>query len=261
MHNIFDSHCHLDDKAFDQDRNQIIAAFEEDGLRFVLNPGADLGSSQRALGLAQAHPQIYAALGNHPHDCDQVTPDLIETYRLLAQDPKVVAIGEIGLDYYYVKDNKEVQKRAFVMQMDLAEDLNLPVIIHMREATRDTLDILKKYEGRVKGVLHCFSEAVEVGKEAVALGYKLALGGVVTFKNARKTLEVAKWIDLEDLLVETDAPYLAPHPFRGKRNQPAYTRYVIEQIADIKGLAPQDLADITCKNAKILFGIPERVDQ
>lgn len=257
MHNIFDSHCHLDDQRFDPDRTDIIRRFETDGVRFVLNPGADLDSSQKALSLARSHPEIYAAVGTHPHDCAEVDAALIETYRFLARDPKVVAIGEIGLDYYYVKDNKDLQKRAFEFQMDLAEDLGLPVIIHMRESTQDTLEVLKKYEGRVKGVLHCFSGSVEVGRQAVDLGYKLALGGVVTFKNARKTLDVARWIDLEDLLVETDAPYLAPHPYRGKRNQPAYTRYVIEEIAAIKDMDSQDLADITCKNAMDLFGIPQ----
>lgn len=260
MYNLFDSHCHLDDRRFDHDRTDIIRHFEDDGVRFVLNPGANLATSQKGLALAQCYPEIYAAVGTHPHDCDQVDEALIETYRLMAQDPKVVAIGEMGLDYYYVKDNKDIQKRAFELQMDLAEDLGLPVIIHMRDSTQDTLEILKKYEGRVKGVLHCFSEAVEVAQQAVAMGYKLALGGVVTFKNARKTVEVAKWIDLDHLMVETDAPYLAPHPYRGKRNQPAYTQFIVEKIAAIKDMDPQALANITCKNAMDLFGIPESVD-
>ena len=252
---VFDTHAHYDSGAFNSDRLELLASMPEQGVDLILNPGCDLASSRTAVELAEAFPFVYAAVGVHPSDCGEWTEGHVAALRELAVNhPKVRAIGEIGLDYYW-KDNapREFQQKVFHAQMELAEELGLPVIVHDREAHGDTLDVLKKMQP--KGVLHCFSGSKEMAREIIKLGMYIGLNGVVTFSNARKSLEVAKEIPIDRLVLETDAPYLAPVPHRGKRNDSSYIPHTAEKIANLLNMDTQELIDITTENAKRLYNM------
>lgn len=253
MNNIFDSHTHYTDKAFNDDRNDMLDSLKESGICGVINCGADIESSQESLALTREYDYIYFACGIHPEEVDNLPGNYIEALRQMAKDKKCVAIGEIGLDYYWRQDNKDLQKKVFEEQILLAKELSLPIIVHDREAHEDTLNILKKH--KPKGVLHCFSGSVETAKEILKLGMYIGLGGAVTFKNAKKPVEVAEMLPLDRLLLETDCPYMAPVPMRGKRNNSAYIQYVAEKISEIKGIDPQEITDKATENVKKLFGI------
>lgn len=253
MNNIFDSHAHYTDKAFNEDRKSLLDSLKESGVCGVINCGADLESSAFSVELSKEYGFIYAACGVHPEEIDGLPENYIDTLSNMLQNEKCVAVGEIGLDYYWRKDNKELQKKIFEEQILLSKKLNLPIIVHDREAHEDTLEILKKH--KPKGVLHCFSGSVETAKEILKLGMYIGLGGALTFKNARKAVEVAEMLPLDRLLLETDCPYMAPVPMRGKRNNSSYISYISEKVAEIKGMDPQAVLDITTENAKTLFNI------
>ena len=251
--NIFDSHAHYTDKAFNDDRENMLGSLRESGICGVINCGADIESSVFSVELANKYDYIYAACGIHPEEADKIPENYIEIIRNLATNEKCVAIGEIGLDYYWRQDNKEKQKELFEKQILLSKELDLPIIVHDREAHGDTLEILKKH--KPKGVLHCFSGSPETAEEILKLGMYIGLGGALTFKNARKAVEVAQMLPLDRLLLETDCPYMAPVPFRGKRNYSGYIPYIAEKIAEIKGIDTQTVLDITSENAKKLFDL------
>ena len=252
---LFDTHAHMDDRAFDADRETLLAALPEQGLALVMNPGCSLSSSRNADGLSRQYPYIYAAVGSHPDAADEVSEAVLEEYRkLCAANPKIKAIGEIGLDYHYEDIPRDLQKKAFRMQMALAAELNLPVIVHEREAHADALEILDEFP-TVTGVFHCYSGSAEMAKELVRRGWYIGFTGVLTFKNAKKAVEVAKAVPLDRLVLETDCPYMAPEPFRGKRNHPGYLYRMAEKLAEIKGIAPEEAAQATLENGKRLYRI------
>ena len=252
---LFDTHAHYDSGAFNTDRMEVLASMPEQGVELILNPGCDLETSRTAVSLANAFDFVYAAVGVHPSDCETYTDQVEEELRALAADPKVKAIGEIGLDYYW-KDNApaEVQKAVFRRQMELARQLKLPVIIHDREAHRDCLEIVKEFPD-VTGVYHCYSGGIEDAKTLVKMGWMLSFTGVVTYKNARKSLEVLEMLPMDRIMIETDSPYLTPEPFRGKRNDSSKVRYVAETIARVKGLDVDEVIRLTTENGKRFFHI------
>lgn len=247
-----DSHAHLDDCRFDGDRDVIFRELGEVGL--IVNIGCDLPSSERSVALAEKYPFVYAVVGSHPEDADHVNGKLLDEYRRLARHEKVVAIGEIGLDYYYDDIPREIQLNAFEEQMELAEALKLPVVVHMRDATEDALTVVARHPD-VKGVFHCFSGSAETAQWLVAHGWYVGFTGVVTFKNAKKAVEVVKAIPIERILTETDCPYMSPEPYRGKRNDSRNIPLIAAKIAEIKGLSAEEVGRITTENAKRLFGI------
>ncbi|WP_234123430.1 TatD family hydrolase [Clostridium hydrogenum] len=252
---IFDSHAHYDDEQFDEDREKVISELKENGIIGVLNCGASLQGARNSVRLSEKYDFFYAAVGLHPEFADKVDEKVINELKELSKNNKVRAIGEIGLDYYYEENPpREVQKKAFIRQMELAKELNLPVVIHDRDAHGDTLEIMRSFP-EVKGVVHCFSGSVEFAKECLKLGYYIGFTGVVTFKNAKKAVEVASEVPLDRILVETDCPYMAPVPNRGKRNRSEYIEYVIEKIADIKSILPINVSEQTIQNAKDLLKI------
>jgi len=252
---IFDTHAHYDSSRFKTDRDEVLSALPAAGVTLVVNPGCDIPSSRMAVELAERHPHVYAAVGIHPSDCDDFTEADIETLRQLAGHEKVVAIGEIGLDYYW-KDNapKEFQELVFRRQIELALELDLPVIVHDREAHGDTMRILWDYP-EARGVIHCFSGSPEMAVEFVKRGWYIGFDGPITYKNAAKAPEVAAAVPLERIVVETDAPYLTPVPFRGKRNDSRYLPYVIEKLAEWKGVSAEEMERITWENGKRLYGL------
>lgn len=253
---LFDSHTHLDDKKFDLDRDEVIKEVQEAGVVYALNAGADMESSKRAIALANKYPFIYASVGVHPSDAAYMTDEDIETLRKLAADEKVVAIGEIGLDYHYDNTDKPAQKKWFDAQMSLAAELEMPVIIHDREAHGDCMEILRKYDlAKTGGVLHCFSGSLEMARQAIKMGMYISIAGPVTYKNSLTLKEVAANIPLERMLIETDSPYLTPQLYRGQRNTSAYVGLVAEEIARLRGIDVQEVAKATLENAKRLFGI------
>ena len=253
---LFDSHAHIGDKQFDNDREDVIRRAEENGVTHILNVGYDLEASRASVKLADRHERIYAAVGIHPHDAASVTDNTLEEIRRLARHEKVVALGEMGLDYYRNLSPKAKQQQVFKEQIRLAKELKLPIIVHDRDAHQDTIDILKE-EGAnaVGGILHCFSGSWAMAKQCLQLGFYISLAGPVTFKNARRPQEVARLIDINRLLVETDCPYLAPEPKRGKRNEPAYVKYVAEKIAELRRDSFEELAFITFNNTKKVLGL------
>lgn len=253
MDNIFDTHAHYDDEKFEEDRDTLLSSLFDTGICGVINCGTDISSSKTSIALSKKYQHLYAAVGMWPHDVADAAPDWLEQTRGLAMCEKVVAIGEIGLDYYYDTVPRKVQIETFERQLELAAELDLPVIIHNRDAHEDTLHLLKKHHP--KGVVHCFTGSVETAGEIIKLGMHIGLGGAVTFKNARKPVEVAQSIPLERLLLETDAPYMAPVPMRGQRCDSSMISYTAEKIAEVRGLDVQALIDQTALNAKQLFGI------
>ena len=252
---LFDTHAHYDSGAFNADRLEVLAAMPEKGVELILNPGCDLESSKTAVELAGRFPFVYAAVGVHPSDCEGFSQDTLDGLRNLAAHPKVRAVGEIGLDYYW-KDNPahNVQQNVFHAQLELAEELGLPVIVHDREAHRDCLEAVKAHPN-VTGVYHCYSGSLEDARILVKLGWMLSFTGVVTYKNARKSLEVIDWLPMDRIMVETDSPYLTPEPFRGQRNDSGKVYRVAETIAQVKGMDPEEAARITLENGKRFFRI------
>lgn len=251
--NIFDTHAHYDDERFSADVGELLSSFPDNGITGVITCGVNVETSKKAIKLAKEFKFVYAAVGFHGLDIDTLTDDYIGDIKTLAQHEKVVAIGETGLDYHYEKETREKQLEVFRNQIILANELKLPIIVHDREAHEDTLNLLKKY--KPKGVVHCFSGSVEMAKEILKLGMYIGLGGAVTFKNAVKPVEVAKIVPDERLLVETDAPYMTPVPFRGKRCTSLHIAYTAERLAEIRGVTPQEILDITNENAKRLFSL------
>ena len=252
---IFDTHAHYDDDSFDEDREAVLSQIKENGVVGILNCASSYESIDKTYNLTIENDFIYGALGIHPENADEFNDDVEkEIIELVNKNKKIIAIGEIGLDYYWEENpSKEVQKEVFRRQMKLAETLNLPVIIHDRDAHGDTLEIMKEFPN-VKGIVHCFSGSVEFAVECIKLGYYIGVGGVVTFKNAKKIVEVVKQIPLESILVDTDATYMAPTPNRGKRNKSDYIAYIIEQIAQIKNLNPKEVNLAVNSNFKRLIG-------
>ena len=252
---LFDTHAHYDDEAFDADRDQLLTALPDCGVGLVIDPGCDLTSSRRAVELAAAYPHVYAAVGIHPENCGGCSDDDLAALRPLAQQPKVVAIGEIGLDYYWEQNPpRELQQRVLRDQLALAQELDLPVIVHDREAHADSLAIVQEFPA-VRGVFHCFSGSVEMARELLKRGWYLGFDGPVTYKNARKTVEVALECPLDRMLLETDSPYMAPVPVRGTRNDSRNVRYIAEKIAALRGLDTDELIRLTAENGRRLFGI------
>lgn len=253
---IFDTHAHYDDEAFDEDREIIIENLQMENVGRVVNVGAHICGSARSVELANRYDMFYAAVGIHPDDAHTATDEGVDELRKMCRNPKVVAIGEIGLDYYWNKDNKEVQKAAFVKQIELARELSLPIIVHSREAALDTMEILRNTDAGINGgVIHCFSYSPEIAKEAVDMGFNIGIGGVLTFKNARKLRETVECIPMERIVLETDCPYLSPEPFRGKRNTSANIKYVVDEICRIKNTDSKTVENITFKNACEMYGI------
>ena len=252
---LFDTHAHYDSGAFNADRLEVLSSMPGQGVELILNPGCDLESSQTAVSLAEQFPFVYAAVGVHPSDCEGFSRETADALRALAAHPRVRAVGEIGLDYYW-KDNppKEFQREVFHTQMELAEQLGLPVIVHDREAHRDCLEVVKAHPG-VTGVYHCYSGSLEDAKTLVKLGWMLSFTGVITYKNARRSLEVIDWLPMDRLMIETDSPYLTPEPFRGQRNDSGKVYRVAETIAQVKGIAPEEAAEIALENGKRFFKI------
>ena len=253
---LFDTHAHITDEKFDSDRQEILKAIEESQVEYVVNPAVDIPSSVQAIKLAKENDFVYAAVGVHPHEAKDFDEDSIDVLRELAKSQKVVAIGEIGLDYYYDFSPRDIQKKFFRMQIELANELNLPIIVHDRDAHADTMDIIRKFKKAETGcVLHCYSGSAEMAGEYVKMGCYISIAGPVTFKNNKKGEAVVKEVPIERLLIETDSPYLTPHPYRGKRNDPTKVEYVADKIAQIKGISYEKACDITTENAKRFFGI------
>lgn len=251
---LFDTHAHLDDRAFDCDRDSLISGLPEKGIALVMNPGCSLESSKNAVALAKKYPFLYAAVGSHPDAADEVDEAVLNEYRLLCREEKVKAIGEIGLDYHYEDIPREIQKKAFRMQMALAQEVGLPVIIHQREALADCLEILGDFP-EVKGVFHCFSGSAQTARELTAQGWYVGFTGVLTFKNARKALEAAQAVPKDRIVLETDCPYMAPEPYRGRRNDPGYLYRMAEVLGELLEITPEETQALTLQNGKRLYGI------
>ena len=252
---LFDTLAHMDDRAFDADREELLASLPEKGGGLVMNPGCSLESSRNAVALANRYDSVYAAVGSHPDAADEVDDRVLEEYRKLCKEnPKVKAIGEIGLDYHYEDIPREIQLRAFRMQMELARELGLPVIVHEREAHEDGMKSVEEFPA-VTGVFHCYSGSAEMAKWLVSRGWYIGFTGVLTFKNARKALEVAASIPLDRIVLETDCPYMSPEPFRGKRNDPGKLYRMAEKLAELRGLSLEEVHRITSENGKRLYRI------
>ena len=249
---LFDTHAHMDDRAFTQDREALLSAFPEQGVALLVNPGCSLSSSKAACALAEQYPYVYAAVGSHPDAADEVTGEVLAEYRALCKHEKVLAIGEIGLDYHYEDIPRARQQAAFRAQMALAAELDLPVIVHEREAHEDGMRIVEEYP-TVKGVFHCYSGSAEMAKWLVSRGWYIGFTGVLTFKNARKAVETAASIPLDRIVLETDCPYMSPEPFRGKRNDPGRLYRMAERLAEIRGLSVEEIQKITMENGKKLY--------
>lgn len=256
MFNIIDAHCHLDDQDYDEDREEIVARLPEMGVLAVVNPGSGRESSARAVALAEKYDRIYACVGTHPHEASFFTTELAEEYEGWLSGKKVVAVGEIGLDYHYDLSPRNIQRKVFEAQLDMAQRADLPVVIHSREASEDTIAILRNFGTRIRALLHSFSESVEDWEKLAPYGYFISLGGMVTFRNADRPKALAASVPADRLLLETDGPYLAPVPYRGKRNLPWYAKESLRAIAEIRGEDVEELAKITVKNAGTFYGIP-----
>lgn len=255
---LFDSHAHYNDSKFNEDRYQILDMMQENNVGYIMNISDSMQSIEKVLEIAEKYPFIYASVGVHPEAARDLTENDISLLKKYTEHKKVKAIGEIGLDYYYDDVEKSVQKKWFARQIELAKEVNLPVIIHDRDAHGDCMDILRVHNvSEVGGILHCYSGSVEMAKEILDWGMYIAFGGTLTFKNARKVREVAKYIPIESVVLETDCPYLAPEPNRGKRNSSLYIHYVAEMLAEIKGISKEDAERITCENAKRVYRIED----
>ncbi len=249
----FDTHAHYDDDAFNEDRDVLLPEIYASGVELIIDPGCDMESSRRSLELAEKYPFMYSAVGIHPEEISK--PYSLEMLSAMAHNEKCVAIGEIGLDYYWDAEHKTEQKEIFVRQTELAVSLNMPVIIHDREAHADSMEIVSRYGRELRGVFHCYSGSAEMAKELLKRGWYLGFDGPTTYKNARKTIEVLEICPLDRILIETDSPYLSPVPMRGKRNDSRNLRYIVSKIAEVKGESEEKIAEITLENGRTLFGI------
>ncbi|SFC83836.1 TatD family hydrolase [Butyrivibrio sp. YAB3001] len=255
---IFDTHAHYDDEQFDTDREALLASFISAGIGNVVNVGASIDTSEKALELAHRYDFIYAAAGVHPSEVTELNEDSIRQIETMCDDDRCVAVGEIGLDYHWPEPEPDLQKKWFIRQLDIAREKKLPVIIHSRDAAADTMNIMKsEHAEEIGGVVHCFSYSKEIAAECVKMGFYIGIGGVLTFKNARKMREVVDQTPIEKLLLETDCPYLAPEPYRGKRNSSLYLPYVVKAMADIKGISEDEVIRITTDNAQRMYGLSE----
>jgi len=253
---LFDTHAHYDDEKFAEDRYAVIENAHQSGVSYIINAATNIKSCEDSLALAHRYEYMYAAVGIHPHEVGDIDDDTLDKVALFAKDDKVVAIGEIGLDYYYDTAPREIQRHWFAQQIDLARELKMPIIVHDREAHQDSMEIIKQHKANeVGGVFHCYSGSVEMAKELLNHNFYISVGGSLTFKNAKKLVEVVKWIPMDKLLIETDCPYLTPEPHRGKRNDSSYVKFVAEKVAEIKEISFEKVAEITLNNAKKLFKI------
>lgn len=250
---VIDTHAHYDDSAFDSDRYELLGNILDTSVEKIITIGCSLEGSGNAIGIAEQFPSVYASVGIHPSDCMNLPENYIELLSEMSKNKKVIAIGEIGLDYHYEGYDKKAQIDCFTKQLELAEKLSLPVIIHSREATADTMDILRKYKPR--GVVHCFSGSTETAREIINLGMMISFTGVLTFKNSKKAVEACKEIPIERLMLETDSPYMAPVPHRGERNNSSYVYHVAEKVAEIKGMTIEEVINICNNNANNFFGL------
>lgn len=251
---IFDTHAHYDDEQFDEDRDELLASMQACGVEAVTNIGASLTTSQNTIELTKKYPFVYGAIGVHPNEVDELNEDGIAWLKENSALPKIVAVGEIGLDYYWDEPGREVQKKWFLRQLELAREVKLPVVIHSRDAAKDTLDIMKSFHAEnLGGVIHCFSYTKEMAREYLNMGFYLGIGGVVTFKNAKKLKEVVEYMPMEQMVLETDCPYLSPVPNRGKRNSSLNLPYVVEEVARLKEISVDEVIDITNRNAKTMY--------
>lgn len=258
MTEIFDTHAHYDDEAFDEDRDELLAELPRKGIARVVNIGASLASCRKTLKLMEEYDYIYGALGVHPSECGELTEQDMEWLRQQCGHEKCVAVGEIGLDYYWPEPEAEIQKKWFLRQLDLARELRLPVVIHSRDAAKDTIDIMQEANARdMGGVVHCYSYTKETARIFLDMGFYIGIGGVLTFKNAKKLKEAADYIPMERIVLETDAPYLAPEPDRGKRNSSLKLPYVVAQLAQIKGLSEEEVRSSCWKNSLQLYGMQQ----
>ena len=256
---IFDTHAHYDDEAFDADRDVLLESMESNGIGKIVNVCASIDGLEKTIALMEKYPFVYGAIGVHPDDADQMTQETLDKIRTLLQHEKAVAVGEIGLDYYWHKEKEEhlIQQNMFRAQMEIAREEKLPFMIHSREAAEDTLNIVREYMkgGMYGGIIHCFSYSKEIAREYLNMGLSLGIGGVLTFQNARKLREVVEYAPMEQIVLETDSPYLAPVPFRGKRNSSRNLPYVVNRIAELKGITPEEVIEITEKNARKLLNL------
>lgn len=251
---LFDSHAHYDDKAFEQDRDELLSSLLEHNVGYVVNVGASLRGARESMSLASRFSNVYAAAGIHPDEVGCMNDAVMEELRSMCRLEKTVAVGEIGLDYHWNVEEKEVQKKWFLEQLRLSKEVNLPINVHSRDAAQDTFDLIKaEHAGSTGGIIHCFSGSPEMAREYVRMGYLIGIGGVVTFKNGKTLKQVVKETPIEYLVTETDCPYLAPEPFRGKRNDSSYLKYVVKTIAELKELPVETAEEILFENAKKLY--------
>jgi len=255
---IFETHAHYDDQAFDEDRDAILQELEQKGIQRIVNMGASMRGCVDTLALMDKYPFVYGAIGIHPEECGNMTKEDLKFLRENCKHKKCLAIGEIGLDYYWPEPDHEIQKEWFVRQLELAREVGLPVVIHSRDAAKDTMDLMKAHHGEeIGGVIHCFSYSKEIALEYVKMGFYIGVGGVVTFKNGVKLKEVVEAVPMERIVLETDSPYLAPVPNRGKRNDSGNLLYVAEEIARIKGISVEEVCERTWENACRLYKLTE----
>lgn len=253
---IFDTHAHYDDDAFDEDRDPLLSGMKEAGVEYIVNVGASMASSGRSVELAEKYPFVYAAVGVHPDHVGELDEEKMEQLRAWSKHEKVKAIGEIGLDYYWDKEQHDLQKLWFMRQMELAHETGLPMIVHSREAAKDTLDmVIAAKPLELSGIIHCYSYSAEQARDYLNMGYYIGIGGVLTFKNGKKLKEVAEYAPLSQIVLETDCPYLAPVPFRGKRNDSSKISYVAEMLAEIKKVSVEEVLRITNENGRKLYHI------
>ena len=251
---IFDTHAHYDDEAFDEDRDRVLMGLKEAGVGTVLNVGASMASSESTLALTEQYPFVYGSAGVHPSETAELDEEKFQRLCEILKNPKILAVGEIGLDYYWEEPEHEIQKKWFLRQLELARQMQLPVIIHSRDAAKDTLDMMKEARGgEIGGGRHCLSYGTEIAREYLNMGFFLGIGGVLTFKNAKKLKEVAAYAPIEQIVLETDCPYMAPTPHRGTRNTSANLPYVVNALAEIKGILPEQVIEITEQNARRLY--------
>ena len=251
---LFDTHAHMNDPAFDEDRESVILGLGEKGVSNFLNVGCCLDSSKDCIAMAEKYPFVYASVGSHPDSADEVNEEVIAEYRQMAQHPKVRAIGEIGLDYYYETIPRQIQQQAFRLQMELARELKMPVIVHERNAHDDGMKIVKEFKD-VTGVFHCYSGSAEMARQLVNMGWYIGFTGVLTFKNARKAVETAESIPLDRIVLETDCPFMSPEPYRGRRNDPGYLPFMAQKLAEIRNISVEEVIAATTNNAKRLYRI------
>lgn len=253
---IFETHAHYDDEQYNEDRDLLLESLPSQGVGYVVNVGASIQTSKNTIALTERFAHVYGAIGVHPNEVEELNEEHLNWLREMADKPKIVAIGEIGLDYYWKEPAREIQKIWFERQMDLSREVSLPMIIHSRDAAKDTIEMMKAQKaGEIGGVIHCYSYSTESAREFLDMGFYLGIGGVLTFSNAKKLKEVAEYVPLDRIVLETDCPYLAPVPYRGKRNSSLYIPYVVKELARIKGAGIDEIEEITTRNAKELYRI------